>query len=178
MHIVIAVFGLLTLLAVWCWRLKILGDAARDGMKVAEAAANLPRKMKFQKRAGKTGLRLVDDPREAAAILMIEMAQARGPLTERQEAAIRAEIMQHFAFGDDDAQALLSQAAWRTRSAATPHVAVARMTDFILKSPGMTQKEMIDLDSMLVYVSEAEGSPTQDQLDLLTAFRQKVGLKV
>lgn len=177
-HIVIAIFSILTFIAVWYWRLKMLGGAAREGMKAAQTVANLPRKMRFRNMSGKSGLQVVEDPREAAAILMLEIAQARGALTQRQEAVIRAEIIQHFEFSESDAANLIAQAGWLSRNAGASHVIISKMTDFILSSPGMTDKQMVDLDGMLVYVSEAEGSPTNDQLDLLAVFRQKAGLRV
>ena len=52
------------------------------------------------------------------------------------------------------------------------------MTDFIRKTQGMTNKELVDLDGMLVTVSEAEGDPTPSQLDLPTIYREKTGLRV
>ncbi len=178
MHILAAIVGIITFIAVWYWRLKMLSGAARKGMKMAEAAANLPRKMRFRNLSRKGGLEVVEDPREAAAIMMLEIAQARGALTERQEAAIRAEIMQHFEFNEADSQSLITQAGWLVRNAGAAHAVMAKMTDFVMRSPGMDSKQLVDLDGMLVYVSEAEGSPTGDQLDLLAIFRQKAGLRV
>ena len=178
MHILAAIFGFLTFIAIWYWRLKMLGGVARDGMKMAEAAVNLPRKMRFRNMSRKGGLKVVEDPREAAAILMLEIAQARGTLTERQEAVIRAEIMQQFEFDEADAQSLIAQAGWLARDAGAAHAVVSRMTDFVQNAPGMGSKEMVDLDGMLVIISEAEGSPTPEQLDLLAIFRQKAGLRV
>lgn len=178
MHILVGLLSVLAFIAVWYWRLKVLGGAARDGMKAAEAVANLPRKMRFRSRSRRSGLQVVEDPREAATILMLEMAQARGPLTERQEAAIRAEIIQHFEFTEVDANALIAQAGWLMRDTLPAHAIISRMTAFILNAPGMTEKEIVDLDGMLVMVSEAEGSPTEDQLDLLAIFRQKAGVQV
>jgi len=177
-HIILGLIGILSFIAIWYWRLKMLGGAAREGMKMAEAAANLPRKMRFRNMTRKGGLDVVEDPREAAAILMLEIAQARGALTERQEAAIRAEIMQHFEFDEADAQSLITQAGWLARDAGASHTVMARMADFVLRSPGMGPEQLVDLDGMLVYISEAEGSPTGDQLDLLAIFRQKAGLRV
>ena len=178
LHILAAIFGVITFIAVWYWRLKMLSGAAREGMKMAEAAVNLPRKMRFRSMTRKGGLKVVEDPREAAAILMLEIAQARGALTQRQEAVIRAEIMQHFEFDEADAQSLITQAGWLARDAGASHAVMAKMTDFVIKSPGMGSKQLVDLDGMLVFVSEAEGSPTGDQLDLLTIFRQKADLRV
>ncbi|MEM9055801.1 MAG: hypothetical protein AAGB16_10790, partial [Pseudomonadota bacterium] len=178
MHIIAILVGFVGFIAVWYWRLKVLGEAAREGRKVAETVANLPRKMRFKNKSGKGGLAVVDDPREAAAILMLEVAQARGTLTERQEAVIRGEIMHHFEFPEGDANALITQAGWLSRNAGASHVVMSKMTDFVRNSPGMTDKEIVDLDGMLVAISEAEGDPTESQLDLLTIYRQKTGLRV
>lgn len=178
MQFIIALLGLLGFIAVWYWRLKALQQVARDGRKIAETVSNFPRKMRFKNKSGKGGLSVVDDPREAAVILMIEIAQARGTMTEKQEAAIRGEVMHHFDFNEADANSLISQAGWLSRNAGASHVVTARMTDFVRKSPGMTGKELVDLDGMLVAISEAEGDPTDSQLDLLTIYRDKTGLRV
>jgi len=178
MHIIVALLGILGFIAVWYYRLKTLRDAAQDGRKAIETVANLPRKMRFKNKSGKGGLAVVDDPREAAAILMLEIAQARGTLTEKQEAAIRGEIMHHFDFPEEDANALIAQAGWLSRNAGASHVVMSRMTDFVRQSPGMTPKELVDLDGMFVTISEAEGNPTDAQLDLLTIYREKTGLRV
>jgi len=178
MHIIAALLGIIGFLAVWYWRLKMLQNVARDGRKVAETVVNLPRKMRFKHKSGKGGLAVVDDPREAAAILMLEIAQARGTLTEKQEAAIRGEVMHQFEFPEGDANELVARAGWLSRNAGASHVVMSKMTDFVRKSPGMTNKELVDLDGMLVTVSEAEGDPTPSQLDLLSIYRDKTGLRV
>lgn len=178
MHILAILLGLIGFIAVWYWRLKVLREVAKDGRKIAETVGNLPRKMRFKQKTGQTGLAAVDDPREAATILMLEIAQARGTLTEKQEASVRGEVMHHFEFNEDDANALITQAGWLSRNGGASHVVMSKMTDFVRKSPGMTNKELVDLDGMLVTVSEAEGDPTESQLDLLTIYREKTGLRV
>ena len=178
MQFLAILIGFFGFIAVWYWRIKTLQQVAKDGRKVAETVANLPRKMRFKNKSGKGGLSVVDDPREAATILMLEIAQARGTLTERQEAAIRGEVMHHFEFNEDDANALIGQAGWLSRNGGASHVVMSKMTDFVRQSPGMTAKELVDLDGMLVAVSEAEGDPTDNQLDLLTIYRDKTGLRV
>jgi uncharacterized tellurite resistance protein B-like protein len=178
LHIIGILIGIIGFVAVWYWRLKMLGDVAKDGRKVAETVVNLPRRMMFKHRSGKGGLDVVDDPREAATILMLEVAMARGPLTENQQAAIRGEIMHHFDFTERDADELIAQAGWLTRDAGTNHAIMTRMTDFIQNTSGVGPKQIVDMDSMLVAVSEAEGEPLEAQLDLLTIFRGKTGLRV
>lgn len=176
MHILAVIIGILGFVAVWYYRIKMLGEVAKDGKKVIDTARNLPRKMRFRSRAGKGGLDVVDDPREAATILMLEIALARGALTERQEAAIRAEIMQHFEFDEPDADTLISQASWLSRDAGASHVIVGRMTDFICKVPNMGADDLRDLDGMLINVVKAGGSITPEQEDLLAIYRQKAAI--
>lgn len=178
MHILIAVIGLLTALAVWYWRLKMLGEVASKGMDAAETLANLPRRLAFKRKSGKSGLQIVDDPREAATILMLQVAQGQGALTEKQKATIQSEIVNNFQFSETDAEELIEHALWISAEAGKPHATVSRMTDFVQHAPGLGPKEIVDLDSMLVTVSEAEGSPNAAQLDLLALFRRKAGLRV
>lgn len=178
MQFLALIVGFLGFIAVWYWRIKTMQSIAKDGRDLAETVVNLPRKMRFKNKAGKGGLKVVDDPREAATILMLEIAQARGTLTERQEAAIRGEVMHHFEFTEADANSLIAQAGWLSRNGGAAHVVMSKMTDFIRNTPGMTGKELVDLDGMLVAISEAEGDPTESQLDLLTIYREKTGLRV
>ena len=56
MHIIGILIGIIGFVAVWYWRLKMLGDVAKDGRKVAETIVNLPRRMMFKHRSGKGGL--------------------------------------------------------------------------------------------------------------------------
>ncbi|MCA8900948.1 MAG: hypothetical protein KDA53_06815 [Hyphomonas sp.] len=152
--------------------------AAHEAFKVAEAAANMPRKLAFRYKASKNGLSLIQDPREAAAIMMMEIARARGgPVTERQSEAIELEIRQNFAFSAMEAEDLAAHAAWVTNSAPPPGETMRRLSALIINSPDLGPKEVVDLDAMLVNVSEAEGVPTRDQLALLQVYRDKAGLK-
>ncbi|MEM6534872.1 MAG: hypothetical protein AAGA24_01850 [Pseudomonadota bacterium] len=178
MQIIIGILSILAFIVVWYWRIKALSEAAKDGAKLAKSAANLPRKLAFRNRSGKRGLGVVNDPREAATIMMLEVAQARGPLTELQQACIRAEIMQHFEFTESDADKLISQSAWLSRDEGAPDTIVRRMAGYLQSTPSLGPEQLIDMDGMLVAVSEAEGTPTTAQLDLISTYRRKTGLQV
>ena len=176
MHILLALIGLITFIAVWYWRIKMISGAARGGYEAAKTVANMPRKYGFQRRAGKTGLRSVNDPREAAAIMMLEIARTRGTVSATQEAAIRAEMMEHFNVTDEEAQDWLTQAGWRSREAPAPHAVMARMSDVVVQSPGMGPKEFDDLCAMLENVAVADGNVTVEERDLIQIWRRKSGL--
>ncbi|KCZ92282.1 hypothetical protein [Hyphomonas johnsonii] len=170
--IIVAATGL------WSWRLRMARDRARAAADMARAAANLPHKLAFRYKAGRNGLTRIEDPREAAAIMMMEVARARGgPLTQKQSDAIDEEIMRHFGFSPSDANELTAHAAWVTNHAPLPEQTMRSLSQLILSDRNLGSKEIIDLDSMLVAVSEAEGVPTRDQLSLLQVYRDRAGLK-
>ncbi|MEO1101273.1 MAG: hypothetical protein AAFW65_05450 [Pseudomonadota bacterium] len=177
MHILIAIIGIVTAISVWYWRIKMISDAARGGADLAKSAANLPRRLKFKRQAGQGGLKLVDDPREAAAIIMLEIARAGGEVSRDHKAVMTEQMVRDFELSQDDAEALIAHAAWLTRNAPAAHAVISRMSDFVLRVPGIGPKQIVDLDSMLVAVSEAEGTPSREQLSLLQVFRDKVELK-
>ena len=131
MQFLVILLGVFGFIAVWYWRIKALQEVAKDGRKIAETVGNLHRKLRFKNKTGKLGLAAVDDPREAAAILMLEIAQARGTLTERQEAAVRGEVMHHFEFNEADSNSLITQAGWLSRNGGASHVVMSKMTDFV-----------------------------------------------
>ncbi|MEQ9315618.1 MAG: TerB family tellurite resistance protein [Henriciella sp.] len=176
MHILLAIIGIVTFIAVWYWRIKMISGAARDGYDAAKGVANLPRKLTFQHKARKGGLDVVKDPREAAAVMMLEIARTRGAVNEMQEAAIRAEMIEHFEFTDAQADDMLTQAGWLTRQAPASHVVMGRMSDVVVRSPGMGPKEFDDLASMLENVAVADGHVSNEERDLIQIWRQKAGL--
>lgn len=176
MHILIALLGLLTFIAVWYWRIKMISGAARGGYRAAKTVANMPRKHRFQTRARKTGLKAVSDPREAATIMMLEIARTRGTVTDTQEAAIRAELIDHFGFTDKEAQDWVVEAGWRLREAPAPHAVMSRMGDIVVRTPGMGMKEFDDLCAMLENIAVSDGKVSAEERDLIQIWRRKAGL--
>jgi len=177
MHIVAIILGAIGFILFWYWRLKQLGDVAKDGQKALETVANLPRKMRFKHRSGKGGLDIVDDPREAATIIMLEVAQARSALTAKQSQTIRSNIMRLFEFDASDAEELVAQAGWLSRDAGAAHVVVRKMATFISKAPGMGNNEFSNLDRALLEIAECHGEATVEQIDLIEAYRNKTLLR-
>lgn len=178
MQILLFLLGIIAMIGIWSWRTGVARESARRSAKPAQSAVNTPRKMTFRYRASPDGITLIQDPREAAAVMMMEVARARGgPLTERQSEVIGREIMQHFEFTMAEAEELTAHAAWVTNTAPPPQETMRELSELIVTSSALGPKEVIDLDAMLVAVSEAEGLPTRDQLALLQVYRDKAGLK-
>lgn len=121
----------------------------------------------------------MEDPREAAAILLALVAGVRRgeAIGDEARATIIAETSQQFELDEEEAEALVTHAAWMVRDVDVPLSVAATMSRTIINTPGIGPKELVDLDSMLVAVSEAGGPPQSDQLQLLQAYRDRAGLR-
>lgn len=176
-HIVAIIVGIVSAILVWQWRAQRAAEAAREIEGVVKTAANLPRRFAFKRKMGKRGLSLVDDPREAAAILMVEIGRAGNELSRETREVIDAMIMEEFQVTSEDADALVAHASWVLREAPVADAVVRRMAGFLIETDSIGPKEVVDLDGMLVAVSEADGLPNADQLMLLQTFRDVAGVQ-
>ena len=178
MHIVFAILTVLTAVAVWSWRLRMARRGLDELGQAAKTVANAPRRLAFKWRAGRGGVELIEDPREAAAIMMMMVALGRGaPLSARQADMIEAEIRTHFSFSVQEAEELAAHAAWVAGSQLPGEEQMRRLSRLVVNAPQLSPKEVVDLDTMLVAVSEAEGLPIRAQLSLLQIYRDMAGLK-
>ena len=178
MHMLIGLLAVLTAIGVWAWRLRMAKRGLDVATDIAKTVANAPRRLAFKYRMGKGGLDLIDDPREAAAIMLMQVALARGgPLTPLQGDVIEAEMCEHFQYMPSEAENLAAHAAWVSQSCPPATVTMTQLSKLIVNAPQLGPKEVIDLDAMLVAVSEAEGVPTRAQLALLQVYRDLAGLK-
>ncbi len=94
------------------WRLNSAADAVRNLSGAAEDAHGLWRRFMWRRRLASDRLELIKDPREAAAGMMVAVAQADGALTVREQAALIAEFRKTFEMTEPQAQELLAQARW------------------------------------------------------------------
>ncbi len=179
MHILVAILTALGVAAVWYYRLKAIGGAARDIGKAAEKVANAPRKFAFMRRAGHAGLKSVEDPREAAAILMVLAAGGGGdkPVSGPACAVLTDEAAEQFELDAGEAGALIDHALRMVRDVDVPDGVAARMAQVIISTPGIGSKELVDLDAMLVAATEADGEARAERLKLLQIYRDRAGLR-
>ena len=175
MHILLAILGVVTALALWYHRIRMISSAARGSYRAARGIARRARKSAPPKPDG-TLLGSVTDPRQAAVIMMLQIAGRDGTLSDRQDAAIRDEIKAHFGYSEMDAEDLMARAGWAIRNAPPPQRVMARMSDVVIHSPGMGPKEFDDLCAMLENVAVADGRANTGQRDLIQIWRRKAGL--
>ena len=72
---------------------------------------------------------------------------------------------------------LLTDIHTEAQCAPVADAVVRRMSKFLIETDTIGPKEIVDLDGMLVAVSEADGLPNADQLGLLQTFRNVTGVQ-
>lgn len=174
MHILMIVLGAIAFIGGLIWRLQAASQAGAKVADMAQTAANLPRKLAFRRKTGKRGSQLVTDAREAAVILMLEIVRASGEMSRQQKDTILSIIQSQFDFSPEDSEEILVQASWVSQIEAGKESMQRRLTRLITEQ--VSEKDVVELDGMLVEVSEADGMPTSEQLAVLQVYRRVAGV--
>lgn len=161
MHILGALLAVLGAVAIILWRLNQAADAARGAAEAVGEARGLLRGFLWRRKANKNPLDLIEDPREAAAAMLVAIAQDDGALTAREEADIIALMAKAFAIEGKLAQDLLAHARFVTKEGGDLSSVLRRLTRPI--QARCTLDERRDLVAMLRSIagSAAEGETSE-----------------
>ena len=174
MGILLAILGVLGGLGVILWRIQQASHAAREIADAAEGLANLPRKMRFKHKAGKQGIDVIDDPREAAAALIYGAAKCAGEVDAGRKAAMEADMVGLFKIDAEFAHQLLARAAWHLDSVNDPLNAVIKLTDRLTSN--VDRQALSDLAGVIAPAIERCDPQAPDQRLYLDKFRRRAGL--
>jgi uncharacterized tellurite resistance protein B-like protein len=117
-------------------------------------------------------LRAVDDPRDAAAVLMLLVARAHGDPTREQIAAIENKLRTVFGF-ERELTERMTQARFIARQAESFEQAAGVFADLFKRQ--LTGDERQHLIEMLEEVARTEMS-SDSQIDAIAALKPKLGL--
>jgi len=153
MHILAGLLTLATVVSVIVYRLYILSQSP-VGRGLSDAAGGVQKHMRrraWQKKLGDP-LRDVDDPRLAAAAMMVALAQNDSPLSEREEAVITAQMQSRFDADGTLAAELLAHARWLVKDVTDPETCFMKVRPIVQKACG--PKERAELIEMMSAVAE------------------------
>ena len=158
--------------------------AARGAKDVADAASglkNMPRRMKFKKNASKRGIDLIDNPMEAATILMVCVARLSdysqshdGLISPETQNRIIETLKSYMKISSGEADELLTQMRWSVKDLVQPETALVPMSNVLTGQ--INRAESDDLSDMLRKISHADGQPNSEQRSFITKFRERAGL--
>ncbi|HXE87666.1 MAG TPA: TerB family tellurite resistance protein [Hyphomicrobiaceae bacterium] len=155
MHIIAIIGAVLGAAALILFRMQQAANAARDIADAADEARGLFRRWGWRRRQLKSPLEAVEDAREAAAVMMVAAAQSDGAITERERAAIAAEMVKHFGATERQAEELLARARWLVQDRTDAGEVFRRLTPVIVRTCGVTERA--DLIGMLQAVAAVDG---------------------
>ena len=112
MHIIAILGAILGVAGLILFRLQQAANATRDIADAADEARGLFRRWGWRRKQLKSPLEAIDDAREAAAAMMVAVAQCDGAITERERTAIVAEMSKRFGATEPQAETLLARARW------------------------------------------------------------------
>ncbi|NHK28899.1 hypothetical protein FF098_013335 [Parvularcula flava] len=167
MHFIIAILGVIAAAAFWLYRIKLGAVAGRE---VYDEVKGAVRKGQWSRKADARLIETLSDPREAAAILMVQIASYDGEVTFGQKARIENLMLTNFQCEADEAQGLYSFG----RMAVGQINDAANSLRHILKpiQEKLDSSEKADLVQMLDTVAEVEGEPNDRQRHLIAAVRR------
>ncbi len=155
MHILAGLVAAIGALLLILWRIQQASHAVRDIGEAAEDARGLFRRWAWRRKSSANQLDLVSDPREAAVAMMAATAEFDGALTERERATIIRSITETFGASSKQAEELLAQARWLTKTGTDLSETYRRLLPVIRKS--CDARELQELIAMLRAVAEADG---------------------
>ncbi len=154
---------------------------ARTAANAANTLRNMPRRMRFKNNAGKRGMDLIDNPMEAATILMVSVAKLSdyanthdGLLSGSSTSRIIATLKSYMKISAVEADELLTQMRWAVKDLAQPDTVLAPMTNVLSKA--INRAEADDLSDMLSKIARADGEENSDQRAFITRVRERLGL--
>ena len=173
MHIIISVLIGIATLVFW------LGRAAQGAREIADTAqeiSNLPRKLRYRKKAGRKGLDLIEEPVEAATILMISIARMDdlGRVSDNQATAIADQLVDNMQLSRDDATDMVLQLRSLSQHLKQPDSALYPMLE-ILRGK-VDKADAFSLSAMMLEVAETNTPARPDQENFIHRFEERMGI--
>lgn len=168
MHILIAVLGAL---AAAFWAFTHFVNAAREGNDAVRDIKGAFRGAKWSHKVGQRLIESLSDPREAAAVLLFQVAAYDGAVTDRQRRTMVAEMGRLFDADEETAQSLFAFA----RAATGQINDAANSLKKILKpiEDACSTNERRDLIDLMLKTAEIE-SPVSDAQNRLIAEVRRI----
>ena len=153
-----AFLGLLVLLgvaAVWYWRVKAARETGGGAAGVRKDVRLATRRLMLKRDAQAHAADGVDDPRLAAAGIIVAVATMDGPISQAEIARMKRAAQETFGVTEREALDILSFGRWVAGECTTNAEAVRRLSTVVLKTAG--PEAAPDLLRLIKDVATADG---------------------
>lgn len=161
---------------VWYWRFKMAREAADDLSDLAGDVRAAFRRYGFTRSRNRHPAETLDDPRLAAATMMVAIAKLDGALTQSQLDAVTRETLSAFQVDPREAADMVAYARWLSDQSHDPDDSARRLAPLIRdRAPAEAH---LDLLTRMERVAAAEGGgATEAQRLMLKRLADKLGVE-
>jgi uncharacterized tellurite resistance protein B-like protein len=163
MHIILGLAALLGTVGVILWRVNQASEAARGLVDTADDVRGFLRRRKWQKKLASDTLQLIDDPRVAAAVMMVTLAQHDGAVTQAEQNVIINQMMEKFRSTASVADELFAHARWIARDVVDVDSCFRRVTHVVEKACGPAEREQL-IEMLTAVANAGEGLGDAERL--------------
>lgn len=167
MHILIAALGAI---AAAFWAFTYFVGAAREGREAIRDVHGAFRGAKWSRKVGQRMIENLTDPREAAAVLLYQIAAYDGAVTDRQRQTIVADMKSTFGADAETAEGLFAFARAAVGQINDAANSLRKIAKPILDS--CTPDERRQVIDMMLKAAEIEGPVSDTQNRLIAETRR------
>ena len=174
MHILLGILSLLGVAAIWYWRVRMMREAASELSDAASNVRGAARRFLYKRKHNVHPADSVNDPRLAAAGIVVAVATMDTPISQAEIKALTTEMQSTFGVGEREALDMLSFGRWVAGQCNTEEEAVRRLSKRVATLAGA--EALPDLERMVITVATSDGRELGDlEEDALRIIRQTVG---
>ena len=161
-------------LSLWMWRAQQMKDGADRAVEMADDVRAAVRRFGYKRRTGQSVLETVDDPRLAAAGVLVSVARLDGDLSREQREAIEATCARTFQMDAGEASEVVAYARWLNQQGEAEEVGrkLSRRLNEMVDPP-----QRAEVLAVAAQVAAVEGGSVSDrQRSVLEGLARTMGV--
>lgn len=154
------------------WTVQTGRDVIQEGKELAHDTKAFARRTAWNRKRNFNPIDELQDPREVATVLMVETAKYGGEMTATEKAKILAKMSDHFALSSHDAEHMMANVSYLTRSVPDiENVLVKLMRPLHEK---LSEREKVELVAMLRDIASTDGAANDYQTRFINIINGKL----
>lgn len=175
MPVLLAIISAITVAGIWYYRMNAANKGARELLDAANDVRLAARRFGYKMRNKTHPTDTVDDPRLAAAGIVLAIAGMDSELTREEMDALIDQCLSKFNVDRTEAEEIVVFGRWLANSCNTKDEAVRRLSKRVLAKAGL--EAATDLIDMIEIVAGPEGLRDERAADALATVRRLFGMR-
>lgn len=175
MPVILAILSAITIAGIWYWRMQAARDAANTLFDAANDVRLAARRFGFQMRNKTHPADCVDDPRIAAAGIVLAIAGMDSEVTQAETDTLLRQCQSKFDIDAKEAEEIVLFGRWLVGQCVNKDEAVRRLARRVAEKAGAAAAP--DLMEMIDKVAGPEGLELERARDAIATVRRVLGMR-